>query len=175
MHAAAFSTVCAWGFLCVFSIWTAFPKPLEHFLWQKDMPTLNLILLESFRVLYWADLGAIPPENQADFLLLTNEILNFKSLAGQDWITVPSAPVQIVTVPLVEMKSCKKWAHNCGASMLENKQKNLKKKSKEDIWFDFFLFKVKLPLSFFLLSLSFQQSQEKVPVFWVSCPLVVMF
>lgn len=38
-------------------------------------------------MLYWAHLGAIPPENQADFVLLLNEILPFKSITGQDWIT----------------------------------------------------------------------------------------
>lgn len=65
----------------------AFLMPLEEFLWHKDSPTLSLILQEKLRVLYWAHLGAIPPENQADFVLLLNEILPFKSITGQDWIT----------------------------------------------------------------------------------------
>lgn len=59
-------------------------------------------------MLYWADLGTAPPENQADFILLTNEILTFKPITGQDWITIHSAPVQILSVPPGVMKSCKK-------------------------------------------------------------------
>lgn len=59
-------------------------------------------------MLYWAGLGAIPPENQAEFILLTNSILTFKSITGQDWIPVHRASVQILTAPLVLMKSCKK-------------------------------------------------------------------
>lgn len=47
-------------------------------------------------------------------------------------ITAHSAAGQILTVPLVVMKSSKKWAHNWGISMLKNLKIHLS-------WFFFFL------------------------------------
>lgn len=55
----------------------------------------------------WAGLGAVPPEKQADFIEFIISILTCKSITGQDWIPAHRASVQILTAPLVGMKSCK--------------------------------------------------------------------